>query len=546
MNDAEASLLHLHSYFLFPFVIDKPAILKANAKFWPRGCEWLTGLDAWIASETARTRPSLGGWWRSAYDRFDLSSPAYQDMVFFHPFVRRVYFDSRNIEDGGSSRQALMRCYAVSLDPNQPLTWSVDDSRGRSASAQITDLRLFLFANGMGILSIGAERENIPVAEALYLNEMIRKVFPTSDRQRREGRLPLRSRLVRNSAGREEVIASETFEKASLIEFHPPLSGIIRTLLYFLDHGARQCEQVLDERMIVYTYAAINPDSVRSDYVGSDDEAVTLSRFLYVDRAGDGYRYDPSFTRRKIHDDVYRRWAHEGTLYGFTRYSNVTLTIGASDRGEHLASEGTLIHRMFNTRYYLMALVSLFYRATLLSLAEKVALVSEELFRSQERGAISKNDILDAKKLRADFLHFSNYWYFDELANKDEEIEHFTMQCRAYRIEHMRRQIEDEVEKLNSFLHEHNQVRSTEAVNRLAMLSMILGAGAVMTGYFGMNFGKEFSRYIFAPQGGQDIVHRSSIAVVSIFAFFSVVLGFYVIVANWSDYRDTFRLRRKD
>ena len=57
----------------------------------------------------------------------------------------------------------------------------------------------------------------------------------------------------------------------------------------------------------------------------------------------------------------------------------------------------------------------------------------------------------------------------------------------------MHKQIEDEVEKLNSFLHEHNQVRSTEAVNRLAMLSMILGVGAVLTGYFGMNFGRAFA-----------------------------------------------------
>jgi hypothetical protein len=377
------------------------------------------------------------------------------------------------------------------------------------------------------------------------MNEMMRKVFPSSDRQRREGRLPRRSELVRQHGGREEVVAAETFESGDLVDFHPPLSNIVRSLLYFADYKQKQYEQVLDERMIVYAYGAIDPATVKDDYVGSEEAEIFFSRFLYVDHHGRGYRYEPSFIRRRLKDDVYRRWAHEGTLYGFTSYSNVTATVGECDRGDHLQAEGALIHRMFNTRYYLMALVALFYRATLLSLAERVALVCEDLYRSQEQGAISQSDIDAARQLRADFLHFSNYWYFDELANKDEEIEHFTMQSNAYRIPEIHKHIADEVEKLNSFLHEHNQVRSTEAVNRLAMLSMILGAGAVLTGYFGMNFGDTFARVLFEPRGTPDVFHRISIAVVTAFAFWAVVLGFYVIAANWDDYRHIFRLRRR-
>ena len=542
---AKTSFLHLHTYFMFPFAIDKAAVMDANRKFWPACCEWLAGLDDWIASVTAQRRPPLGGWWRSAYDRFDASSAAYQDMVFFHPFVRRVFFDSRSTGNGADSRQALMRCYAMHFDRTQPLTWSIEDARGRSASAEVTDLRLFLFANGTGVLSIGVERHNIAAKEALYLNEMMRKVFPSSDRQRREGRIPMRSQITRTSGGREEIISCETFESAGLTDFHPPLSSTIRSLLYFVDYDAKQYEQVFDERMIVYTYAAVDPTTVRSDFAGSRDADVLMSRLLYVDHDGTGYRYDPAFTNGQMQECVYRRWAHEGTLYGFTRYSNVTFSIGVCDRGEHLASEGALIHRMFDTRYYLMTLVALFYRATLLSLAERVALVSEELYRSQEKGSISDANVQAAKKLRADFLHFYNYWYFDELANKDEEIEHFEMQCNAYRVEHMRKEIEDEVEKLNLFLHEWNQQRSTEAVNRLAMLSMILGVGAVLTGYFGMNFGETFSRVFFEPAAGTNVVHQVSIGVVSLFALCSIVLGLYVIAANWSDYRDTFRVRRK-
>jgi hypothetical protein len=536
----DARFLHLHTYFMFPFAIDKAAVMRANGRFWPDGREWLTGLDDWIAAVTDPQKAPFGGWLRSAYDRFDLSSAAYQDMVFFHPFVRRVFFDSVN-SDGGYSRQGLMRCYAMTVDPGQCVTWSIEDARGRKAGARVTDLRMFLYANGMCVLSIGVERSNIGVSEALYLNETMRKVFPSSDRQRREGRVAMKSQIVRTVGGREEVVGSDTFETGALVDFDPPLSSVVRSLLYFLDYDAKQYEQVLDERMIVYSYVCVDPASVRSDFVGSQEADVLLSRLLYVDRNGDDYRYDPEFTKQQMQESVYRRWAHEGTFYGFTRYSNVTFTVGDCDRGEHLASEGSLIHRMFCTRYYLMTLVALFYRATLISLAERVAVVSEELYRSGETGRVSEPAVQAAKRLRADFLYFSNYWYFDELANKDEEIEHFEMQCNAYRIEHMRREIEDEVEKLDLFLYERNQVRSTEAVNRLALLSMILGVGAVLTGYFGMNFGETFARLFFEPGGAPDVFHRVAIAVVSVFALGAIVLGVYVIVGNWTDYRGIFR-----
>ncbi len=537
-----AQLLHLHTYFLFPFSMNRELVTREHGEQWKKHRHWLAGLDECIAAAAgaAQATPSgrLGCWQRAAYSGSDLDSPAYQDMVFFHPFVRRIFFDTKEEGKYTNGREALIRCYAIPLDAGRKVWLEAADVRGRSAKVQVTDLRLFLFANGMGILAIGVEAWNLSAADALWINETMRKIYPSSGRQIREGRVANLHRLTVEENGREETVVEERFEDCRMRGFHPPLSKTITSLLYFLNFEKHEYEQLLDERMIVCSYAAIDPASVGPVFAGSEAYDVLLSRFLYVDRDGERFRYEPEFTREQMKQHVYRRWAHEGTNYGFTSYSNVTLTLGVYDRGEHVVKEGFLIHRMFDTRYYLMAVVALFYRATMLDFAQKTALVSRRLFRDQEAGQLSHENIEIATTLRSEFLHFSNYWYFEELANKDEEIEHFTMQCRAYRIGAMKTEVEQEIEKLNASLHEYHQARSTDAVNRLAMLSMILGAGAVLTGFFGMNFGRDFERLFFNPDPQNSWLHYLSIAIVSGMAFGALAFGVYIVMANPADYRD--------
>jgi hypothetical protein len=531
-------VLHLQTYFLFPFVIDREVVAGAHPDFWPPARNWIDGLDEWLRSENCAADPPfrnrLGGWRRASYDRFDMDSPAYQDMVFFHPFVRRVYFDTKGMS--GLDQETLIRVYDMPVPEGETLRWRAEDVRGRNAEAPITDLRLFLFANGVGILSIRIDRRDRSVREALWINEMMRKVYPTSGRQRREGRVP--SRATISLAG--ETLAEETFESGAISHFQPPLSKLIRSLLYFLNYGTQEFEQVFDERMIPYTYMAVDPA-----YGKGEKLEILLSRLLYVDRDGESFRYNPEFTRRQMEEHCYTRWAHEGTYYGFTRYSNVTLAVGLEDRGLHLASEGPLIQRMFNTRYYLMAVVALFYRATLLDFAENVALVSRRLYQDLELGALQKQNMEIATDLRADFLNFSNYWHFDELANKDEEIEHFMLQCRAYRIDDLRTEIDREVDKMNTAIQEYNQVRNTEAVNRLAMLSIIFGAGAVFTGFFGMNFGREFGRLLFNPDPASETIHIAAVWAVTLITCGIILLGLYLVAVNWHDYRASLRLKKK-
>jgi hypothetical protein len=540
-------LSYLNTYFLFPFSMDKVTVVENHQDLWAKYTHWIDGLDEWIAEHRTEKNSGvavhLGKWRRDPYVRFDLESAAYQDMMFFHPYVRRVFFDTGDSLVLGEQKEALLHCYHIPIDGGRRLWFQAEDAKGRQATVEITDLRLFLFANGVGILSIGVEARNVSAADALWINEAFRKMYPSSGRQIREGRIPSRLQLILEQNGDRSVLAHEEFKKCGMIGYLPPLAHTITSLIYFSDYAQQEFEPVLDERMYVYSYACINPDSVPGGFIHSEAYQVFLSRFLYVDLDGPAYRYDGDFTRVLLAQALYRRWAHQGTYYGFSGYSSIMSAVGALERDGHSLNEGFLIHRMFHTRYYLMQIISLFYRATLLDFAERTALVSKRIYRDWEDGKLTRGNVRMASDLRAEFLHFSNYWYFDELANKEEEFEHFTLQCRALRIEPVKKEVEEEVEKLNTLLQSYAASRNTEAVNRLAMLSLFVGAGAVLTGFFGMNFGRTFGRLFFEPDASTLGYHYAAVAVITFLVLAVIASGLYVVLSNWSDYRDVFRLR---
>jgi hypothetical protein len=542
-------LLHLHTYFFFPFSIDKITVVENHRELWRKYNHWIDGLDEWLGAHhdgsQNRLVEQLGFWRRDPFSRFDMESPAYQDMVFFHPYVRRIFFDTGEVATPIKEREALLCCYAIPIPADRKLWFYAEDIKGRSASVQVTDLRLFLFANGIGILSIGVEAFDLSAEHALWINEALRKVYPSSGRQIREGRAPSRMQLVIEHKEQRRIVAEEEVKRGAMIGYLPPLANTIASLLYFCDYALQEFEPVLDERMIVHTYACLDPASIPADFLHSEMYRIFLSQLLYVDLVSENYRYEPEFTRKQLERHLYRRWAHTGTYYGFTSYSSATSTLGMSDCDQHTLREGFLIHRMFSTRYYMMTLIALFYRATLLDFAERTALVSKRIYRDWEDGKLSKGNVRMASDLRAEFLHFSNYWYFDELANKEEEFEHFILQCRALRVQPVKNEVDEEIEKLNTVLQSYAASRNTEAVNRLAILSLIIGAGAILTGFFGMNFGHIFERVFFQPDAKTVVFHNMAVAVMSILVVAVFAFGLYLVVSNWSDYRDVLMPKRR-
>jgi hypothetical protein len=188
---------------------------------------------------------------------------------------------------------------------------------------------------------------------------------------------------------------------------------------------------------------------------------------------------------------------------------------------------------MFTSKNHLIATVALFYRATLLNFAKESAQVSRQLFPIFSGQIVRHRHIQMATRLMADYHYFTNYWFFNEITTKDEELEHFQLLCSAYRIDQMKNEIGDEIGKLAGYIDRLYALRNNDAVNRLALLSMILGVGALVTGYYGMNI--PHLTNILA--NGQ--VSGGSLVATSIMTLLSLSLIAYIVVTNWVDYRSS-------
>ena len=521
-------VLHLHTHFFFPISFDQDAVMDEHPEIWHGSQPWFKKLDQWVTSHVVSGYESavaqLGGWRRHSESSVDFNSSTYQDMMFFHPFVRRAFFDTG---DATTGHEALIHRYIIHPPAGTRLYYEAEDGAGESARVEVTDLRLLMFANGIGILTIGVEARNIPYAHALWINEMMRKIYPSSAHQIQSGRIPNRLALVLETGAERRTVVEERWEGGRGLGYRPQLSNIVLSLLHFANYAHEEYEATLDERMIVNSFVRLDRTHLPSGFETSEDYEMAFSRLLYVDRDGEGFRYDSRFVYKEMRQHVYRRWQQQGTLYGMTAYSTVTSTLALPEAGE--AAE--VVYRMFRSKHLLIAVIALFYRASLLGFAEESALVSRQLFPVFSGGRVRHRHIQFATRLMADFHYFNTYWFHLEPTTKDEELEHFGMLSEVYRLEPMKATIEDQIASLAGFIDRLFALRNSDAVNRLAMMSVLLGIGALVTGYYGMNI-PDLGTFL-----QKHLTSIWSLILTSIMAAASLWFVLYIIVSNWTDYR---------
>jgi hypothetical protein len=222
---SEPEVIDLHTYFLFPVAIDRGAVMEEHPEIWRGTQPWFEQLDRWVTRhvvpEYAAVAARLGTWQRRAESAIDFHSSAYEDMMFFHPFIRKGFFDARDSDRGN---EALVHRYAIPAKPDSRLFYEAEDGGGGFAKVGVAGLELLILANGIGILSIGVEAHSISYMHALWINEMMRKIYPSSGRQIETARIPNRFVLVREIGREREIHHCVELDGLSGQHPAPPLS----------------------------------------------------------------------------------------------------------------------------------------------------------------------------------------------------------------------------------------------------------------------------------------------------------------------------------
>jgi hypothetical protein len=177
---------------------------------------------------------------------------------------------------------------------------------------------------------------------------------------------------------------------------------------------------------------------------------------LHIDRQMDagveGSVYSPAFSEEKSESQVYRRWAHLGTLFGLTDHSMVCAGFGKFVR-ENIAS---------------LDMPYLYSRLSLINLSYKSLFHYFEYKISERTPAVNNADCaLDSrlKKLRRRFMEFTNRYWFHDVTEQQQGKDLYRMQSRQFGLEILHGEIQAEVEKT----HEHELARWRDCVSSFGL-----------------------------------------------------------------------------
>ncbi len=325
-------------------------------------------------------RDALLGALRKSTDRWQ-ESPLHdqQESNYFLPYTRDFL-------------RSEVSHFVFQLPEKQPRSLKV--SGYDELFPELVAIQLHLFPLGIGILSLEVKGKSaLSFDKLLNFNEVFR--YPI--KAHRDHNLPQISLQIGPKQIPEDIHSCQ---------------GLAPLVCHFLQDGKEALEPLpLNERLLVYSYAALDRNSLGQDY-NLDD---LFFKFLFVDRADDPLP-DADFRRELLDIHEYRRWrsyvysdSPQSIRFGFSRSTGVVMGLESWFFNE-------LVFQHFRTMYYDMALILLFHRTALLKLSSGISAI--KFTEPRER----RDKI---RRVREHVLEFTNRYWFGEITNPDQGLEMF-------------------------------------------------------------------------------------------------------------------------
>lgn len=474
-------------------------------------------------SPDERTLSQMGSCWEPQHatrSSFLQNHRNLAEFLYFHPHVRRFLYDFKGDDQTATDSptgagKLLFFSYRATSKPG---SWSLSfSSEGGSRTLVATlpgnGINLYRFFNGIYILSIECH-SRLSVSDALDFNNLARRLYPVfgdPDIQMKNRELPgeltfsydgIPGDVQRLSDWSGRVEQADDFIERDLFftrRFHPAIHWLIRQAC-----PDGKIHLPLDDRMLVLSRFGVQGAFPETDE-GRKEHEVLTSRGMWVDASGDpGVKaYNPDFLEPLERELRNMRWSHLGGEQGFSRYSAFFLGYHRSLDCLHVTEDGhvenidmSFLFDHHDTIHLKLFLMAVFYRCSLLELAARTGDLLKASREVVQLSATGRSDFVSKIKSHlADFVLFSNRYWFTELSNQDEGIEIFDKMRHALRLDELYLGLKEDIQRTDTLLDSlvaYDEMRNNAKERRFNRMfghwGVYFGVSAVVTGFFGMNF----------------------------------------------------------
>lgn len=457
-------------------------------------------------------------------------APAYEEFVFFEPYVQRFLYGRSAGGKGRPPMRLFARDDVEGLEIGLSAEESPPDDTARSTECgddgagllrfhfHVRRCNFYLFDTGNALLVVEIEHDSeagstpLTLAHAQRLLENVRRVFPpyfmaTMDGSGLEASYFPTSFRWRLAGGDGDAQPHGMPTAGAMIEQvlgpadaprgkarHPPMSEPWRALLEPLHVEGYAPEtdgrpqvvlgQTGDDRAFVLAQIGVpHPEWIaRSDWV----------RLCFADGPGDGFPYGQGFLeefeRRHCYD---RFWDDDPTedekklRYLVCGYAMVAVGQYDGTTGPRALFFRATLSKHLQRHYFQLVLIGCFQKAALLTLSERLALALE----AEDDGSPRFRDAVHA--MARESRHFTHRYWFEDISAQLQAGELFSLLRDHLHTRALYDQVVSELGEADRSLIAEEQ---GEVADQQERLSVIAGVGlvlAVTVGIFGMN--------IFAP-----------------------------------------------
>jgi len=386
-----------------------------------------------------------------------LSAAEKQAYHYFTPALRNILFDCPK-----HSSNSLKPVKEWRLPKEVIAQWSLHlglekDKKEPFKYQQVSfeEVRLFRYFNGIYLLSFRVMPEDISQNPALenwlHFSRLARLVYPSFNEQVDEDKIaPLRllskldHSLLANAFTEHEIkIPQKTGEY---------ISPVLRYLLKQFAVAPKRVDALMDNYHYLYDDRMFV--SVAYSIAGEQRPAEQLQRIFNlmatVDRVADAwvvdgeYAYTPHSIKQWMQGKHLDFWNEVGGYFAFTEFSNTYLS-----RGDFFT--GIIAPDHIPYEYDRMLVQALFYQASLRLYDDGISRETSDI--------LDLHQYTDIRKKRADFIRFTNQYWFHTVTEQMQGKLIFDLQKKNLGLQDHYDVIKDELERTDEYLQTGREVR---------------------------------------------------------------------------------------